>query len=157
MDPRYRGILSHQIPEVFPNKHVKIKIICGSVLGVDGPVRDIITNPEYLDITVSPHTVYEHPTKEGHTAFTYVIEGKGSFGADTCLQVHTETVALFEDGDGVRVETGGESVRFLMVSGQPIREPVAWAGPIVMNTQSELALAFDEYRNGTFIKNQEFV
>jgi quercetin 2,3-dioxygenase len=154
MDPRYRSILSDQVPVVSPHDAVTVKIICGTVSGTPGPVRDIITDPEYLDLRVGPDAVYEHPVKEGHTAFAYVFEGEGSFGAGDEKPVSAGNVVLFGDGDGIRVATGNQPVRFLMVSGRPIREPVAWYGPIVMNTREELALAFEEYQNGTFIKRR---
>ena len=155
MDPRYRSILSDQIPEATPDENVRIKVICGTVGGVKGPVQDIVTDPEYLDITVGPNGRYEHPVKEGHTAFAYVFEGQCSFGVGNRHAVPAETVVLFEDGDAIHMTTAEDPVRFLMVSGRPIREPVAWYGPIVMNTREELTLAFDEYRNGTFIKRRQ--
>ena len=156
IDPRYRNIRSNQIPEVSPQEKVKIKVICGTVGGIQGPVQDIITDPEYLDITVGPETVYEHPVKEGHTAFSYVIEGEGLFGPEGGYQsIDAETVVLFSNGDRVRVAAAKRPVRFLMVSGRPIHEPVAWAGPIVMNNRKELELAFQEYRDGTFIKQRK--
>ena len=152
MDPRYRNLTRDKIPQVSPSDQVSIKIICGSVGGVSGPVQDIITDPEYLDISVGPQAVYEHAIKEGYTAFAYVLEGKGSFGPGEGLPVVSETIVQFDDGDRIRVTTASESLRFLMISGRPIREPVAWSGPIVMNTREELAVAFEEYQNGTFIK-----
>ena len=152
MNPRYREVKEDAIPHIYPKEKVDIKIICGETHGVKGPVQDIVTDPEYLDITMGPETVYEHPLKEGYTAFSYVIEGEGSFDSSGYNRVFPETLILFEDGDGIRVSTSESGVRFLMVSGRPIREPIAWSGPIVMNTQEELSLAFEEYRNGTFIK-----
>lgn len=154
MDPRYRDIRSDQIPQVSPVENISIKIICGTVGGVRGPVRDIVTDPEYLDITVGPKATYEHPIAEGHAAFSYVIDGEGRFGGDGDNAVRPETVVLFDDGEAVRIATDKSPVRFLMISGRPIREPVAWNGPIVMNTREELERAFEEYRNGTFIKRR---
>lgn len=169
MNPRYRDVKSNQIPEVSIGKGVVIKIICGEVKGTRGPVRDIITDPEYLEVTVPAKTEFIHPTKPGHTVFAYVIEGKACF----CQQkdpftyevegasyfdlernplLTSENLVLFEDGQQVIVSTEEEPARFLLVSGKPIGEPVAWYGPIVMNTREELQLAFEEYRNGTFIK-----
>jgi quercetin 2,3-dioxygenase len=155
IDPRYRNLDRDQIPQICPVENVMIKIVCGTVDGVKGPVQDIVTEPEVLDIRVGPDTVYEHSVKPGHTAFSYVIEGEGSFDPDGTRSIPAETVVLFEDGDGIRITTAKESVRFLMVSGKPIREPVAWYGPIVMNTKAELAVAFEEYQNGTFVKNKK--
>ena len=169
MEPRYRDVKSPQIPEVVLDDGTKIKIICGKVSGQSGPVRDIVIDPEYLDISVPSETKFSHPTKRGHTVFAYVIDGKGYFcqekkpfayeveGANYFdmqrdALVGNETLVLYEDGDEIMVSTAKEPVRFILVSGKPIGEPVAWYGPIVMNTQEELEIAFEEYQNGTFIK-----
>jgi quercetin 2,3-dioxygenase len=129
-----------------------IKIICGRLGETVGPVHDIVIEPEYLDITVSPQTIYEHETPSGHTVFAYVIEGQGSFSDDPQAVFGNETVILFADGGTVFVETRDVPVRFLLVAGKPLGEPVAWRGPIVMNTQRELDTAFEEYARGTFIR-----
>lgn len=172
MDPRYRDVTTADIPVVALDNGVKIKVICGTVNKVQGPVRDIMIDPEYLDITVPAHTVYEHPTKAGHTAFAYVIAGQGYFckekkpftfesEGENYFDMETDPVAsnttlvLFEDGDSVYIETGDEPIRFLLISGKPLGEPVAWHGPIVMNTQEELRIAFEEYREGTFLKHRK--
>jgi len=169
MDPRYRDVNSSQIPEVTLKNRVKVRIICGEVGGKRGPVRDIVIDPEYLDITVPPGTEYIHPVKPGHTVFAYVIEGKGYF----CKEKNPFTyevegtnyfdiqrdpfvgrgnLVLFDDGDQVMVLTNEEPVRLLLISGKPLGEPVAWYGPIVMNSQDELRIAFEEYSKGTFTK-----
>ncbi len=152
MNPRYQEITSDQIPELITDDGVRIRIICGSVGDTAGPVRDIVIDPQYLDISVPENTSYRHETKLGHTALAYVIEGSGAFSLDQDDPVHKGTLVLFEDGDHLVASTGQEHLRFLLISGRPINEPVAWRGPIVMNTQQELQLAFQEYRNGTFIK-----
>jgi len=169
MEPRYRDVKSKQIPEVTLDRGVKVKIICGEVNGMKGPVQDIVIDPEYLDITVPSKSNFTHPVKRGHTVFAYVIEGKGYFdpGKDTyayeaggtnyfdfkreCF-MSSETLILFDKGDEVVISTEEKPVRFLLISGKPIGEPVAWYGPIVMNTQEELKIAFEEYQNGSFIK-----
>jgi len=132
-------------------------------------VRDIVSDPEYLDVSVPPRTVFSHPTRPGHTVFAYVIAGRGFFcperkpftyeveGANyfdmkTEPYVADGSLALFGEGDRIQAETEGEGMRFLLISGRPLKEPVAWYGPIVMNTQEELRLAFEEYEKGTFIK-----
>ena len=150
--PRYRDITAADIPEVRLDNGTNIKIICGRVGETVGPVRDIVIEPLYLDITVPPHTAYEHATQSGHTVFAYVIEGQGAFSEDGKAVFGNETVVLFEDGEGVSVITGEARVRFLLVAGKPLGEPVAWRGPIVMNTQEELDTAFTEYARGTFIR-----
>jgi quercetin 2,3-dioxygenase len=172
MDPRYRDVKSDQIPDVELPNGTKIRFICGKVGDVQGPVRDIVIDPEYLDITVPAESEYMHPTKRGHTAFAYVIDGTGYF----CKEkkpfsyeiegtnyfdlnreafLRNEDLVLFDDGDQVMVSTEKDPVRFLLLSGRPIGEPVAWYGPIVMNTRDELRIAFEEYNNGTFVKTQE--
>ena len=169
MEPRYRDVKSKQIPEVTLDRGVKVKIICGEVNGLKGPVQDIVIDPEYLDITVPSKSSFTHPVKRGHTVLAYVIEGAGYFdpGRDTyayevegtnyfdfkreCF-MSSETLILFDKGDEVVISTEEKPVRFLLISGKPIGEPVAWYGPIVMNTQEELRIAFEEYQNGTFIK-----
>jgi hypothetical protein len=171
MQPRYRDVKSGQIPEVVLENGTKVSVICGKVGGKQGPVQDIITDPEYIDVTVPARSEYIHPTKRGHTVFAYVIEGKGYFCKEKLpfsyeiegvnyfdiqrdLFVSNESLVLFDDGDRMMVSTEDDAVRFLLISGKPIGEPVAWYGPIVMNTEDELRIAFEEYHNGTFIKHK---
>lgn len=172
MDPRYRDIKSDQVPEVSLKNGAKVKVICGRVAGKQGPVRDIITDPEYLDVTIPARSEFTHRIPQGHTAFAYVIQGKGVFcdkknpfsyefegvnyfDMQRDPYIKNGMLVLFDDGDEVTVSTEGDEVRFLLISGKPIKEPVAWYGPIVMNTQEELQVAFDEYRKGTFIKSKK--
>jgi redox-sensitive bicupin YhaK (pirin superfamily) len=169
MTPRYRDIKSSQVPEVVTKSGAKVKVICGTVEGKKGPVTDIVIDPEYLDVTLPALSEFVHKTPRGHTVFAYVIGGKGvfcneknPFAYDALGEnyfdmkrdpyIHNGTAVLFGDGDQVAVSAQGEPVRFLLISGKPINEPVAWYGPIVMNTEEELEVAFEEYRNGTFIK-----
>lgn len=169
MNPRYRDVKSSQIPVVQLENGVRIKVVCGVVGNAKGPVADIVTDPEYLDVSLPENTTYRHPTKPGHTVFAYVISGKGYFCEerkpfsyetkglnyfDMEVQPYLAdgVLALFEDGEAVYIATEDEPVRFLLVSGKPIGEPIAWYGPIVMNNQEELRIAFDEFRKGTFIK-----
>ncbi len=163
MNPRYRDIESAQIPKVRLDDGVEIRIISGQIGETQGAVRDIVIDPEYLDVTVPPGTHFSHPTKRGHNVFVYVIGGQGDFsgGNQTARKgdvpgdalIGNETLILFEDGDSLAVGTEDDSVRFLLISGKPIGEPVAWQGPIVMNTQKELRVAFEEYERGTFVKH----
>jgi quercetin 2,3-dioxygenase len=153
MNPRYRDVKVSQIPEVSPTPGVKIKIICGEVGGVIGPVQDIVTEPEYLDIALAANTEFTHPVKQGHTVLAYIIEGQGYFTEESDLLNNGELV-WYGDGGKINVRTTEESVCFLLISGKPIGEPVAWYGPIVMNTDEELQTAFEEYENGTFIKHK---
>ena len=155
MEPRYRDIKSAQVPEVALENGAKIKIICGRVGKYEGPVKDIIIDPEYLEVAIPAKVEFQHPTKRGHTVFAYVIEGQAFFDETKELSIGNGTVCLYTDGDRLTVTTAEESVRFLLISGKPIGEPVAWYGPIVMNSEEELQLAFEEYRKGTFIKHKK--
>ena len=169
MDPRYRDVANEQIPEVKIPNGTTIKIISGKVSGIKGPVQDIVIDPEYIDVTVPANSEFRHPTKQGHTVFAYIIDGQGYFCREKNpftyevegrnyfdIQrdpfVGNGTIVLFDDGDEIMVFTEQHKVRFLLISGKPIGEPVAWYGPIVMNTQEELRIAFEEYKQGTFIK-----
>ncbi len=171
MDPRYRGFASVEIPEVAEPNGTRIMVIAGTVGGVTGPVRDVVTAPEYLDVTLAPGARLVHPTALGHTVFAYVFEGQASFcdqmnpysydaeGAgyldlERSPWVQHEHLVLFDDGDHLVASAKDTPARFLLVSGKPLREPVAWYGPIVMNTREELRIAFEEYQNGTFIKKK---
>ncbi len=172
MAPRYQEVKSNQIPEVTLENNTKIRVVCGRVHGKPGPVRDIVIDPEYLDVTVPAASRFVHPTKRGHTVFAYVIEGRGYFCQEKNPFAYeaeginyfdfqrnpfadNETLVLFKDGDQIMVSTDTEPVRFLLISGKPIREPVAWQGPIVMNTQEELRIAFEALQNGTFLQQHE--
>lgn len=150
MNPRYREVKSDQIPEVSLGD-VRIKIVCGEVEGVKGPVRDIVVDSEYLDVTVPPHSQLEYPVMRGYKVFAYVLEGSGNFSCDSTIG--KEHLVIFDDGDVIKAKAGDSVLRFLLISGKPINESVAWYGPIVMNTQDELERAFEEYRSGTFIKH----
>jgi hypothetical protein len=171
MNPRYRDVRGDQIPETTLAKGVKVKVICGEVSEVKGPVQDIMIDPQYLDITIPPKSTFKYPVKKGHTVFAYVIEGEAYFdeGRDSyayeaegsnyfdfkreCL-IGPENLVIYDDGTEVIISTENIQVRFLFISGKPIKEPIAWYGPIVMNTQEELRVAFEEYQNGTFIKHK---
>ncbi len=155
MNPRYRDITKDQIPEVVLNDKVKVKIICGEINGVKGPVQDIVTDPEYLDVYIEPNSKFKHSIINNRNVFAYVIEGEATFDPTKDEIVGAEHLIIFREGDEVLIQTKDKSVRFLLISGKPIGEPVAWRGPIVMNTEEELRLAFDEYNKGTFIKHQK--
>lgn len=151
MDPRYQEVKSSQIPEVVTEGGVRVRVICGEFQGVRGPVQGIVTDPAYLDVTLPAWGTFEQSISADHTVFAYLFEGQAMFGADA-QPLQNRQLALFGPGELVKVTADGSLARFLLVSGKPIREPVAWYGPIVMNTQAELNLAMKEYRNGTFIK-----
>ena len=161
MPPRYRDVKASDIPEVSLDSGVKVKIVSGEINGVKGPVQDIIIDPELLDVTVPASTAFVHKVKSGHTLLVYVLDGEGFFeehhdksSVDQTKGLHSpETVILYKhEGNEFKASAGKKQLRFLLLSGKPLGEPVAWEGPIVMNTQEELRIAFEEYRNGTFIK-----
>ncbi|NPE32011.1 pirin family protein, partial [Methanococcoides sp. SA1] len=158
MEPRYREVKNELIPEVVLDNNVRVKVICGEIEGNIGPVQDIVTDPEYLDVTIPANTVFTHSTKTGYTVFAYVMKGNGYFDANEASNaselegakysdledsssIGPENLIMFNDGDRISVTTGDEGTRFLLISGKPLNEPVAWYGPIVMNTQEELEIA----------------
>jgi hypothetical protein len=150
MPPRYRGIVADQIPTVALDNGVKIKPIAGTVADTRGPVRDIVTDPTYMDCIVPEGAIFSHPTDPAHTVSIYVIGGAART-ADAVIE--NGQLALYDAGTQVSVSATDGPVRFLLLAGRPLHEPVAWRGPIVMNSQAELETAFREYREGTFIKN----
>jgi redox-sensitive bicupin YhaK (pirin superfamily) len=169
--PRYQEVKSADIPVVTDDDGTRVRVICGSFLGKKGLVDGIAADPTYLDVSVPPgktKTLAVETTRQG---FAYVFAGWGKFcNASAPLAVPTESVGwadttpptraenrsliLFDRGDEVTVQAGEDGIRFLLVSGKPLREPVAWYGPIVMNTQQELQQAFEEIQAGTFLKSQ---
>jgi hypothetical protein len=170
--PRYQDVPAQAIPEVVDDDGTRVRVICGEFWGRRGPVDGTAAEPRYLDVFVPPGRRKTLPAETTRHAFAYVFEGSGSFaaasqpfgvltekehaGADQLIREQTgnRSLVLFESGDEVTVQAGDEGIRFLLVSGKPIEEPVAWYGPIVMNTQAELQQAVTELRNGTFIRSQ---
>ena len=167
-EPRYQDVNSADIPEVTEDDGTRVRVICGSFWGKRGPVDGIAADPRYLDVWVPPGTRRTLKVETGRHGFAYVFEGSGTFrdaseprsvrdedGNIVTLpleQTGNRSLVLFDRGDEITVQAGDEGIRFLLVSGRPIQEPVAWAGPIVMNTQEELKQAYSELRNGTFIQ-----
>ena len=154
MDPRYRGITAGEIPVVNDSGGAMVKVIAGTVGNVKGPVQDVVSRPEYLDVSIPAGKTFTHPTTRGHTVFAYVFEGKGRFEPQGAL-IGNRHLVSFDDGEAVSVTAEAEPVGFILVSGKPIGEPIAWAGPIVMNTEEELRIAFAELDDGTFIKRKK--
>jgi redox-sensitive bicupin YhaK (pirin superfamily) len=152
MTPRYRDVKHADIPEVRPAPGVKVRVVSGSVAGVRGPVQDIVVDPEYLDVSIVPGVEFRHAIPHDHRTFAYLVDGSGGFDGSG-KDIGSGNAVLFGEGDEVTVAAGDSGVRLLLISGRPLNEPVAWGGPIVMNTQSELDRAFDEYRQGTFTKH----
>ena len=168
--PRYQDIKAAEIPELVDDDGTRVRIVCGDYRGHRGPVEGVAADPRYLDVFVPPGKRKTLPVETERHAFAYVFEGSGDFhsaskpfgvltektdGTNEILvreQTGNRSLVLFDSGDEVTVQAGDQGVRFLLVSGKPIREPVAWYGPVVMNTQAELQKAFAELRDGTFIR-----
>jgi len=148
--PRYQGILANQIPEVEVEGGTRVRVITGTVDGVDGPVSGIAADPVYLDVSVPARASFTRQITRGHTAFAYVFDGEAAFAGDDQQVSHTKLVVL-GDGDYVKVVTAESHVRFLLVSGKPLNEPIARYGPFVMNTRAEIEQALRDLRQGTFV------
>ena len=167
--PRYQDVKAVDIPVATENDGTEVRIICGNFAGQTGPVDDVAAEPVYLDVSVSPSKRKTIPVATTRHAFAYVFKGAGKFcNASAPLAVPTEAagwadtappsnaenrmLVLFDRGDEIRLQAGDEGIRFLLVSGKPLEEPVAWYGPIVMNTQEQLRQAFEDLERGTFLK-----
>ena len=168
--PRYQDIKAAEVPEVIDDDGTRVRVVCGEFWGKRGPVEGVAADPRYLDVWVPAGRRKSLPVETERHAFAYVFEGSGNFRAasqpfgvltektdgatETLVRERTgnRSLVLFDSGDEVTVQAGDEGIRFLLVSGKPIEEPVAWHGPIVMNTQAELQQAFAELRSGTFIR-----
>ncbi len=164
--PRYQEVQAGQIPIVTEDDGTQVRVVCGTYGGTRGPIDEIAARPTYLDVTVPAGRRVVLPVETNRNAFAYVFDGEARFRDASGPQpvptedgpAHVPTVAdnrslvLFDRGDEVVVQAGEQGVRFLLVSGEPLEEPVAWRGPIVMNTQAELRQAFEELQNGTFLK-----
>jgi hypothetical protein len=148
--PRYQDIRAAEIPEVTEGDGTRVRVVCGSHRGRTGPVEGIAAEPVYLDVTMPAATRKALPVGAGRHAFAYVFEGGGTFAPG--VEAENRSLLLFGDGDEVVVEAGANGIRFLLASGKPLGEPVAWHGPIVMNTEAELKQAIAELENGTFLK-----
>lgn len=169
-DPRYQDIPSGAIPEVTEDDGTKARIICGEFWGKRGPVEGVAADPNYVDISVPPNMRRRIQVETTRNAFAYVFAGSGTFrdasapravltekvgeaaDAEPVYDVRNHSLVLFDRGDEIVVQAGPEGIRFLLVSGKPIEEPVAWYGPIVMNTQDQLRQAMTELEDGSFIK-----
>jgi len=172
-DPRYQDVKAAEIPEIIDDDGTAVRVVCGDFWGKRGPVEGVAADPRYLDVWVPPGRRKTLPVETERHAFAYVFEGSGSFrsasqpfgvliekgqedGSELLVREKTgnRSLVLFDSGDEVTVEAGEEGIRFLLVSGKPIEEPVAWYGPIVMNNRAELEQAVSELRDGTFIKHR---
>ena len=169
--PRYQDVQSADIPEITDDDETRVRVICGDFWGATGPVDGIAADPQYLDVWVPPLTRKRLPVATSRNAFAYVFDGSGTFcnasepqpmkidgmgptPAGASDAVTNRSLIVFDNGDEIIVDAGEAGIRFLLVSGAPLEEPIAWQGPIVMNTQAELQRAFAEYREGTFLKHE---
>jgi redox-sensitive bicupin YhaK (pirin superfamily) len=167
--PRYQEVKSPEIPEITDDDGTHVRVVCGSFWGKRGPIDGIAADPIYIDVSVPPGRRRTLPIETTRNAFAYVFGGSGKFcNASGPLAVPTEgikwldtsppaeadnrSLVVFDRGDELEVQAGEDGVRFLLVSGKPLQEPVAWYGPIVMNTQEELRQAFEDLEKGTFLK-----
>jgi quercetin 2,3-dioxygenase len=162
--PAYRGLRATGIPVVKTPEGAVVKVVAGTFDGVEGPVREIPVDPTYLDVTVPSDSDFSLPVPPGHTVFAQAIDGAGRFdppgGTEPVRALSRaragETV-LFGEGDRVQIRSGERGLRFLLVAGRPLHEPVAWYGPIVMNTQAEIQEAANDLQRGTFIRTDQVV
>ncbi|MCG8479425.1 MAG: pirin family protein, partial [Spirochaetales bacterium] len=170
--PRYQDVPAAEIPEVTDDDGTRVRVVTGTFWGKVGPVEGIAADPRYLDISIPPHRERAIKVETNRNAFAYVFAGSGTFrdassprlapteyvdesGTTDAVPAHpaeNRTLVLFDTGDEIRVRAGEDGIRFLLISGEPFREPVAWHGPIVMNTQEELRRAFEELQRGDFLK-----
>jgi redox-sensitive bicupin YhaK (pirin superfamily) len=153
--PRYQEISSVRIPEVALADGTRVRVIAGRADGITGAVTDIAADPTYVDISMPADSIYEQPIQKGQTAFAYVFQGEGMFGAVAeggGRAVGHPRLIAFGDGDYVIVRTARQPLRFLLVSGKPLHEPIARYGPFVMNTAEEIQQALQDLRNGTFVR-----
>lgn len=153
--PRYQDIPPEAVPEVTLAGGVKIRVLAGESHGARGPVRGIFIDPLYLDVYAPEQAQCTLPIQFGYTAFCYVFDGEGEFGESAAAAgrvVNSRQLAVFSDGDAVAVRTTKSSVRFLLLAGKPLREPVARYGPFVMNTREEILKAFEDYQSGRFLE-----
>jgi quercetin 2,3-dioxygenase len=152
MSPRYQEIKADQIPKVSKDG-VHVAVIAGRYEDILGPVKDIVVSPTYLDITLAPNTVLELPTKEGDTAFAYIVRGALTVSPESDRILPSGHIVLFTNKeDTIHLKSNDEETQILFVSGTPLSEPIAWHGPIVMNTDAEIRVALEDLRNGTFVK-----
>lgn len=151
--PRYQDIPPEDVPELITADGVKIRVIAGKIGGVGGAVQGIVTEPLYLDVHVPCNANYSLPVQKDHAALCYVFVGQGQFGSTDTIpgqQVAAQHLAVLSDGEELTVKTESEDVRFLLLAGKPLREPIARYGPFVMNTREEIIQAFEDYQHGTF-------
>jgi redox-sensitive bicupin YhaK (pirin superfamily) len=153
-EPRYQEIQSDTIPVLEWPDGSLIRVVAGNLDGVQGPATEIAANPNFIDVSLPPDTTFCHPVSEGHAAFAYLFEGAGAFGhspAADAIEIRAPKLIVLGDGDTVTVTASDTGVRFLLISGKPLHEPIARHGPFVMNTSEEIEQALQDLRRGTFV------
>jgi redox-sensitive bicupin YhaK (pirin superfamily) len=150
--PRYQNIHASEISEIRREAGATIRVIAGTVDGVTGPIGGIAAEPTYLDVSIASKGSFTLPIPRGHSAFAYIFEGGGRFGAEDARAVTSPRLVVWDDGDSVAVRAGEQGVRFLLVSGKPLNEPIARYGPFVMNTKAEIDQTLRELQAGTFAR-----
>jgi redox-sensitive bicupin YhaK (pirin superfamily) len=159
MDPRYQEVKQSQIPVAKTAGGATVRVIAGEAAGTRGPVREIVTDPLLLDVSLPAGKIFTQAVAPGHNAFAYVMEGEGLFetaAPGAAPQAYGEgSLILFGAGEHVSVSAEKRPLRFLLAAGKPLREPIAWYGPVVMNTQAEIKTAFEEFEKGTFVKRSD--
>jgi redox-sensitive bicupin YhaK (pirin superfamily) len=151
-----QNIATEQVPEISREDGVKIRLIAGEVDGLRGPVTDIFADPAHMDVSIPANGSFSYPIERGHKVFAYVFEGEGVFGADGGQKGETVThprLAVLSDTGFFEARATAPYVRFLLISGKPLKEPIARYGPFVMNTQDEIQQALKDLKNGTFVQN----
>lgn len=149
--PRYRDIKAEDMKE-YKGGGFTVKLICGEYGGVAGPAEDIVINPWFFDVKAEPGASFKLEVRPEDNVLCCVFEGSGWFDSEKSREITPGQLAVLEDGEALACEASSKGLRFMLMAAKPLKEPVAWQGPIVMNTQSELKRAFDEFRKGTFIK-----
>jgi redox-sensitive bicupin YhaK (pirin superfamily) len=169
IDPRYREVKASDIPVVKTPDGATVRVVAGEIAGIVGPVKEIVTEPEFFDVSLGSSKTFTHKLRADHSVFAYVFEGEAYFDPSRDAYNHEaigrnyfdinrpckcgpETLIQYGEGDQVVITTENKPVRFLLISGKPIRERIAWYGPVVMNTQEELREAFQEFNDGNFVK-----
>jgi quercetin 2,3-dioxygenase len=152
--PRYQEVRSNNIPLFTTTEGAQVRIVAGNIGNVSGPVTEIAAEPLYIDVAVPPDSIFQQPIPKGHNSFAYVFEGSAMFGeAQEGVRINQPALVIFSDGDSIKVTTDKTGVRFLLVAGKPLNEPVARYGPFVMNTKAEIEQALEDLRRGTFVQD----
>lgn len=153
-EPDYKDIKADQIPEITKDG-AKIRVVAGQLDNSTGPIKDDLSDLTYFDVTLESGKEFEHNIKTGYKTFAYVIDGQGYFDEAEKDLIHSGYAVVFSDGETVKIKAVDNNLRFILIAGKPVNEPIAWSGPIVMNTQAEVDQAMEEVQNGNFVKQKK--